>query len=313
MPKLLAVYNTCGIGGRVNVDNYITSLESLVAQDFNDMHIALSSCLNNPGEIQLLKHQFGDTISYNCIYESVPISVTFNHTVEKCIEKFGEFDSYLFIDSGVNFVNSPTGVRELFTLFESGPYGSVAARTDDDMGFDNWFNTDMRGDSLFDNGDLVVPLGSAVNLHAQIFSKEWQRAYGRILPDIFAGQCMESVFSFMCAAIKSKWVVSKNVILHHRTGMDGPSSGFAPHLWEIEGNNRWDHLFGTNEPILDIISRGKEFGMGYEEVQKICLHRDDQFDENGYCTNDNLALYIKDNLFLRSDQFNYDGMVYNFT
>ena len=43
MPKLLAVYNTCGIGGRVNVDNYITSLESLLSQDFSDMLVALSS------------------------------------------------------------------------------------------------------------------------------------------------------------------------------------------------------------------------------------------------------------------------------
>ena len=312
MPKLLAVYNTCGIGGRVNVDNYITSLESLLSQDFSDMQVALSSCLNNPGEIELLKHHFGDNITYNSIYEPVPISVTFNHTVQKCIEKFGEFDGYLFIDSGIDFVNSTSSVGDLFTLFESGPYSSVAARTDDDMGFDDWFNTDIRGDTLFDTGHLIVPLGSAVNLHVQIFSKQWLHSYGRILPDIFAGQCMESVFSFMCAAIRTKWVVSKNVILHHRTGMDGPSSGFAPHVWQMKGNNRWDHLFGTNEPVLDIISRGKEFGMGYEEVQKICLHRDDQFDEEDYCINDKLAPYIRDNLFVSKDQFDYDGMKYSF-
>ena len=313
MPKLLAVYNTCGIGGKVNVDNYITSLESLFSQDFDGMKVALSSCLNNPSEIELLKHHFGDKISYNSIYESVPISITFNHTVQKCTEKFGEFDGYLFIDSGVHFLDSTSSIDNLFTLFESGHYGIVAARTDDDMGFDDWFKTDMRGDTLFDTGHLIVPLGSAVNLHAQIFSKEWLHTYGRILPDIFAGQCMESVFSFMCAALRTKWVVSKNVILHHRTGMDGPSSGFAPHVWQMDGHNRGDHLFSTNESISDIISRGVEFGMGYEEIQKICLHQDDQFDEEGYCINDNLAPYIKDNLFLRPDQFDYNKISHNFT
>ena len=52
--------------------------------------------------------------------------------------------------------------------------------------------------------------------------------------------------------------------------------------------------------------------MGYEEVQKICLHRDDQFDEEDYCINDKLAPYIRDNLFVSKDQFDYDGMKYSF-
>lgn len=312
MPKLLAVYNTCGISGSVNVSNYITSLQSLLSQDFDGMHVALSSCMNNPSDIQLLKNHFGDKISYNSIHDVVPISVTFNHTVQKCVEKFGKFDGYLFIDSGIDFVESQSSIFDLFKLFKSGPYGMVSARTNDDMGFDDWFKTDMQGDVLFEKGHLSVPLGMAVNLHVQVFSQKVLDVYGRILPDIFAGQCMESVFSFMCAAIQTKWIVHKDIVLHHRTGMDGPSSGFPPHVWQLQGKNRWDHLFSTTESIIDIIQRGIEFGMGYEEVQKICVHKADQFDSNEYCINNNLAPYIRENLFLSQEQFDYNNISHNF-
>jgi hypothetical protein len=171
----------------------------------------------------------------------------------------------------------------------------------------------MRGDDAFVNGNLIIPVGKAVNLHVQIFSNEFFKIYNRILPDIFAGQCMESVFSFMCAAIKKKWVVHKGIILNHKTGMDGPSSGFSPAQWMMSGKNRWDHLFLKNESILNIINRGYEYGMGYEEVQKIVVHDSSKYDENGYAKSDQLKEYIRDNLYLSTNEFDYSKINRNFT
>jgi hypothetical protein len=312
MKKLLVIYNTCGISGRFNFDHYRDSLHSILRQDLDGIEVALSSCLNNEGEIFMLKEEFGDRISYNTINQKLPVSVTFNHTVEKCREKLGDFEGYVFVDSGINFEDQTRALSDLYDLFKSDNYGMAAARTDDDAGFDVWFGTDMSGDDLFSKGHFEVPLGSAVNLHVQIFSQDLVDIYQRPLPDIFAGQCMESVFGFLCSAVKTKWVVHKDLILKHLTGMDGPSSGFSPNGWEAQGNKRWDHLFVVTDPIEDIIRRGIDFGMGYEEYQGIAIHREDQFDDDGYCINDDLWHYIRDNLFLKQRQFDYDNIIHTF-
>ena len=307
MKKLLIVYNTCGLSGRANIQGYLSSLQSIKDQDIEDVEIAVSSCMNSSSDMEAIREAFPD-VSINIIHETVPVSVTFNHTVQKCVEKFGEFEGYMFIDSGINFEGQTTAIRELYELFKSDSYGMVAARTDDDMGFDDWFKTDMVGEELFRDGHMTVPVGAAVNLHAQIFSNEMLKHYNNVLPDIFAGQCMESVFSFLCAAMKSKWAVHKDIVLKHLTGMDGPSSGFSPNEWQIMGNVRWDHMFGTDESIIDIVGRGIEFGMGYEENQSIAVHDPSQFDGNGYCTNEELKDYIRDNMFLKPSQFDYNNI-----
>lgn len=312
MKKLLVVYNTCGISGKSNINGYISSIDSILRQDIDDIEVAVSSCMNQPADMEIIKSTFPDVL-VNSIQEVLPVSVTFNHTVQKCVDKLGEFEGYMFVDSGINFESQTTAIRELYELFKSDSYGMVAARTDDDMGFDDWFKTDMRGDELFNSGHMIVPVGSAVNLHVQIFSNELLKQYSNLLPDIFAGQCMESVFSFLCAAMKSKWIVHKDIVLKHLTGMDGPSSGFSPNTWQMMGNVRWDHLFGTQESILDIIGRGTEYGMGYEENQAIALHDESKFDENGFCINEELKDYIRDNMFLNPDQFDYNSIKHDFS
>jgi len=307
MKKLLIVYNICGISGRSNIQGYISSLNSILRQDIEDVEVAISACMNSESDIEILKETFPDML-INSVEEILPVSVTFNDTVQKCVSKMGEFEGYLFIDSGIDFEDKNTAIRELYELFKSDNYGMVAARTDNDMGFDDWFRSDVVGDGLFKDGHMIVPVGTAVNLHVQIFSNEMFQYYGNVLPDIFAGQCMESVFSFLCAAMKSKWGVHKDIILKHLVGMDGPSSGFLPTEWQMMGNVRWDHMFGTEESIIDIIGRGTEFGMGYEENQSISIHRSSEFDQNGYCTNDKLKDYIRDNMFLRPSQFDYNNI-----
>jgi hypothetical protein len=313
MRKLLVVYNTCGIRKKLNLPRYCDSINSILRQDLEGVEVAISSCLNSDFETMSLSRTFGNRLSYNIINEKLPVNITFNHTVEKCREKLGDFEGYVYVDSGVDFENQTHALSELYDLFKSGNYSMVAARPDDDTGFDVWYGTKMSGDELFVDGHFQVPVGGATNLHVQIFSQDLVDTYPKLLPDIFAGECMESVLSFLCAAIKTKWVVHKDLILKHTNGMDGGSSGFWPKAWEANGGKRWDHLFVVTEPIRDIIERGRDFGMGYEEWQGIVMHRKDQFDDDGYCVNDDLRHYIRDNLFLNQKQFDYDNIIHTFT
>ena len=313
MRKLLVVYNTCGLSNRSNIGPYLQSLQSILQQDFDDFEVALSACMNAPVDIELIRSQLLDAISYNEIKEVVPVNISFNHTVLKCVEKYGEFEGYMYIDSGVSFDNQREALLKLYDLYKSGPYGIVASRVDRDSGFETWFDSTDYGEDLFSSGDhLDIPVGKCVNLHSQIFHNEMLSTYGRIVPDIFAGQCTESVFSFLCAALGKKFIVHKDVVLRHETAMDGASIGFSPYGWEMQGKKKFDHPFGTSDSIIDIVHKGAEFGMGYEELQGILIHDPEKFDENGFCLDDRLKSYIRDNLFLREDQFSYNNINHTF-
>jgi hypothetical protein len=306
MQKLLAVYNICGINGGAQTDLYISRLRSMLDQDLDGVQVALSSCMSSPEQIQDIRKEFGDRLVYNSIHEVLPISVTFNHTVQQCIKKFGDFEGYLYVDSGIDFLDSATHFKSLYDLFKSGPYSMVAARTSDDTGWDDWYvhpamkqlglhPNDMRGKSLFKNGHVILPVGTATNLHVQIFSHKLLEAYNNILPDIFASYCIESTFTFMCAAINTKWIVHKDVILNHWIGMEGRCQGFRNNP-KFGG---WDHLFCTSESISEILSRGLHLGMGYEEMRNVAIHDPNKFDEEGYAKDERLSSYIRDNMFLR--------------
>ena len=48
--------------------------------------------------------------------------------------------------------------------------------------------------------------------------------------------------------------------------------------------------------------------MGYEELQGILMHDVSKFDEDGFATDERLKPYIRDNLFLNKDVFDYDAV-----
>src|SRR5580698_3081016 len=103
--KLLIVYNTMGLGGNENIPYYVDALRSLLYQQVpgHEVKIALSACC--PSQMWIIQSQntFGKAINYNFILENLPLSVTFNHTVDKMIERYGNFDGYLYVDSGITF------------------------------------------------------------------------------------------------------------------------------------------------------------------------------------------------------------------
>lgn len=316
MNKLLVVFNTCGISGKDNTNNYIKSLYSLLTQEFDGFKVCLSSCLNSELSINRIKNTFGNKLSYNVVNESLPISVTFNLAIENCIKKFGAFDAYLYIDSGCILPDK----KVLYSLYKTHIEENsaiCAALPDSDTGANQWFGVGQGlGDEsethkLFGGDKLFkIPIGKTTNLHCQTFDKSWLESYGRILPDIFAGHCMESVFSFMCAALNKNFILSSTSI-SHIPNMDGGSSGFRPESWENQGGNRWDHPFGC-ESIVQRLLPGQTLGLGYEECAGIITHPEDKFDENGFALDVGLKDFIRNSLFLKQDEFDYSNIDYKF-
>ncbi len=319
MSKMLVVYNTCGISGRENSEYYRRAISSIINQSFEDFNIVVSDCLCNHATRGRLISYFGNIINYNLIDDRVPVNISFNASVLKAIEHLGEYECYLFVDSGINFESDNLVLQKLYDLYKSGPYSIVHGRAMSDTGFQSFSGLPHHENDYLsyreyfkEHGPYIVPVGMAVNTHVQLHGKELYKAYKKLIPDIFAGQCTESVMTFLAAAIKTNTVISHDTEIEHITGLDIPSIGFSPNAWEYSGGKKWDHLINTNESILDIIGRGTEYGMGYAEGhldgEGKVQHNPDCFDENGFAKDDRLKDYIKRNMFLSQDQFNYEQM-----
>ncbi len=317
--KIAAIFNTCGISGRENAGNYITSIRNILDQDFDDFKVAISSCKNNKDTQNTLKEEFGDSISYNFINEPLPVNVTFNHTCQKMTEAFGDIEGYLYIDSGIDFGSNKYVLKSLYDLHKSGPYGITASRTDTDSGTFLWFNEgkmlgDESGqDKLFEQGHLVLPVGKAVNAHCQIYDKSLYEAFdNRVWADIFASECSESVLTFCTAAVGKKFVVHKDIVVSHAVALDGASSGFKPHQQPLPP---WQHLFKSKRTIPEIIAdpEALESGFGYEECQKILMHDETKYTEEGFAKDpERLKSFILENMFIPKDLLDYNNIFHKF-
>lgn len=308
--KYLVVYNTCGISGKDNSDYYVSAINSIREQDCDNYILAISSCLNTDEQIEkLLNNCQIDVV--NRINEILPVNITFNDTVKESIKFYGNFDGYLYLDSGVKFTEHGQ-LKTLFDEFESGNYGMVSAQVDNDFGW-CWFGKNEYERPILKE-NLIVPVGKACNLHCQIFSNDLFTEYGNLIPDIFKSYCTESVFSFLNAAIQKQWLITSKVRVHHAfnvpedqpddgDGLDGHSSGFrAPH-------GTWDDVYPPHT-MKEIISleEGTKYGFGYEELRHIKIHNKDCYDKDYYCTNNELKKFLKKYLYRNESDFDYEGI-----
>jgi len=329
--KLLIVYNTCGVRSE-NIDYYTNAIESLLDQDFEDYRIVVSMFKNSLRCKKALAQKFGNKISY-VFYddENLTINQTFNKTVNICVEEYGKFEGYLYLDSGVTFGphqaahRPPFGtyrlernrevLKKIYKTFKSGPYGMSVIQVDCDAGFHHiGMQYEAGPEPQVKDEDFIVPVGRAVNLHAQIFSHELFDAFdGFMWPDVFAAFCSESTFSFLNAVIHKKWVIMKDLVVHHQASMEGylsASAAFSHHSPKY--GNPWNNLLhGRN--AIDFINDPEaiEAGMGYEEMGDIMMHKEGAFDEDGYAKYpEKLKKLIKKHWFLSKEEFDYDKTDY---
>lgn len=304
--ELLIIYNTCGLSGKDNTDYYIEALRSIRSQSFQNYKLIVSSCKNKIEHLDKIKESVPVDLIV-LIDDILPVNITFNKAVELGIEYFGQFESFLYLDSGIKFTET-SQLETLNSLHNSGNYGMTSAQVDNDMGW-CWFGLNEYSKPRLLK-DLIVPVGKAVNLHCQIFHKDLLDFYGRIIPDVFKSYCTESVFSFLNAALKKSWIISSKVYVHHQftvpdgqpdngDGLDGHSYGFR------DPPGTWDSIYPP-QTMREICNKeeGTKYGFGYEELRGIKMHNPNCFDSEGFCLNENLKTFLKENLF-RKEEFDY--------
>ena len=87
--------------------------------------------------------------------------------------------------------------------------------------------------------------------------------------------------------------------------MDIPSAGFRPEI-RVPPKPAYDHAF-RQESLLPIFANPEaiKLGLGYEECQNLFVHDPSQFNDLQFCINEGLKEYIKENLYLTPDIFDY--------
>jgi len=318
--KSLIVYNICGIK-RDNTALYPQFIHAILSQYDNfkgKIKTVVSGCRTKPHTMKFLKEKFPE-LDYIEVHDNVPINVSFNNAVIKSIEKYGRFDNYTYMAADV-FIDNPYDFEGMTNVLHNNKnIGMYSAQIDKDScyayglklgGGRHLIDDDRARYEMFKDGaDYIVPVGKACAAHFNIFSDDFVKFYGKCYPDIFAGYCTESVMTFVNAAINKHWVISKDYTIKHFPGMDGPSSGSDPEGHKVKNptTGSYDHPF-IGDSLMHVFENeyAKSIGLGYEECQNIVMHDPSQFDENNFCTNDKLKEYIKDNLYLSKDKFDYD-------
>jgi hypothetical protein len=305
--KVLVVYNTCGIKCD-NTDWYIKCINSLLNQDFDDFKVVLSSCLNSPECFKQVYDTFRDKISYCYHAEPHTVNITFNKTVQECVKRFGEFESYLYVDSGCSFGDQTDILEKAYKNFKLNEYGILSIQTDTDTGFQGLglnFKNDAQEAQVVGK-DYIIPLGKAINLHLNIFHNDLYKLCEKIIPDVFAAHCTESTFNYLCASVNRRWAIMKDVMVSHRKSLDGATL-CVPH-WSPVHRNRWNNLlYGRN--ALDFINNKEVYrvGLGYEECNNILNYNPGAYDsDNVPLDRDGLTRVIKEFLFLTEKELDYN-------
>lgn len=313
---LLLIYNICGISGYQNAFYYVDAIKSLLRQQLHvPFKIAISSCLSTARTEQILKENLGDAVIYNWIEESLPLPHTFNHTVQKCVEHFSDvFSNFGYFDSGVN-LHDPSNQYDALSNFykehtQNKNIAISAAMPSNDDGRQWWDIQYPWEDDPHYNGNYIFPVGKTTNLHCQLYTNEFRKAYnGRIIPDIFANDTSESVTTFMTAAIRKQFqmVNANRIHVFHSQNMDGASIG-----WRGQNQDGTVRLFNTEKTMDQRFFEGYEFGFGYEECKPRWLHDSDKFNVNGFAKDERLLPFLKKELFLSKEEFNYEAIQHRF-
>jgi hypothetical protein len=306
------IYNTCGLSGKETSRWYIQCIETILGQKGVPFRVCLSSCLNSDETVDRLVKHFGQRISYNLIRDKIPVNTSMNHSVLKMVEYFGPANSYGYIDSGAFFLNE-NSLKRLVDVHDSGPYGMVASNAQSDNGY--W----LLDNEVYRVSPYIIPIERACHPHIQLHSNRMFNYFGKVWPDIFASFCSESIFTVLCRSIGTHWVTCSDVMVGHDRSVDGPSSGFLCEQSEVlrkqaDGKGVWSHTFRTKRTMKEIVFDPAYVQAGglFECCQGILMPDLTKYDENGFAKDPTLKEYLRDNFFLKKDEFDYDQVAGEF-
>ena len=268
---ILIVYNTCTIGGGENSAEWENNLSTIQRQNFDNFKVVVSECRGSVRDKPNMDI-FVDKVNraeycYNIIYENLPVHITFNHSVREMVKRFGKFEYYMHITSGIGFTNQ----HDLQNIY-------IFLKVNDDIAVlilaaenDNVFRPDCGHDFNFilDKSYHMKP-GYRVNQHCSIYSNHYYESYDeKIRPDIYVGNAIEPTFSYLTSAIGKKYVICPlsvcGPLVHKRTADGKGNPGISNRRWFVkfytEKLNADGVLIDDSDVVIPFRERLEELGV----------------------------------------------------
>ena len=225
--KILVVYNTCGIGEVPNVKGWISKLNLLVEQTIEGFHICHSDCGSDDKSLKSVRERFGGLISQYHVKDHLPIHITFNSCVQKCVDLYGEFEYYMHLSSGTNIdLNNLKRIYEWLKTDNEVGRAVIPAQNDcssptdfmkhailiqkenKSIGYAHRIRLYKKNQIWTTSQKYILIPGQRFTNHASLISNSWFKKFGKKLhPDIYNGIGIEGVYSYMASSLHLQNVI----------------------------------------------------------------------------------------------------------
>jgi len=306
--KFLVVYNICEFRQR-NYEWYRRCLDNLLNQDYDpdSFQLLVSGCGVSEETEKKLMMRYGQRVWHNHVLARLPVQITFNKAIENVIHHTKtDYDGFIYIDSGMNCGSSKNIFTEISKRSQTKKYAMLTIQPNTDSGFQQINAAGKLTDSSWKHTtpyteDMEIRIGYSLCLHFQYFNRAIRDYYGKVLPDIFPSG-FESVLAYLASGLHLKWSIIKDIMIEHQISVDGPNSG-TPKI-----PLRDQLMFGLDIKTTIINNYAKSLGLGYSEWAGgvSMAHDPEKFDEEGFAKDERLKEYLRDNLSVKPNRFDYD-------
>jgi hypothetical protein len=275
---------------------------NLISQRNDDLDVDVAVCDNCSGDRSrsFLKELQKETkISLVFVDKRYPVNLLWNFGIT-CFEK-EKYDYIIFNTSDCMFTEPDALLRLVKDIEMNNEWIIISPQVDNDMNM-HW------GHHVKYHGVIAptrVDIGEGVNGHFHMFNRTYLEAFDYKRPDLFWGHRSEPLFPYLCASINKQEVISHKVQMHHATiGKTRQDFPIYDKLMEE---------YGSYNKFLGMLrGEGRQLGLWFEELYgndpKTVHHNDQAFDDRHYAKSDELYRFIKKELFLQPEQFDYKAI-----
>ena len=239
--------------------------------------------------------------------ENNPVYVTFNLCI-KHFNKTGEYDYYIYCSEDCVM----SSASDLVTIIRDSKYhpntGHVSVLVDNDN-----TNSYHHYNAYDPNGHpMIVALTESINMHFSVWTNFFMKKYDFKYVDIINAYATESIYTFLNAAIGTKWVHCRKVRLQHQRCHK--QKGYLG--YDTFRNFRdLESIFGPGVPLglgfecwMDMIPEERKKAKPWDPLRFCHMpNRKAYSKETGECKQpEKLYQYIKENLFVPKSVFDYD-------
>ena len=298
--KILAVIN---VFKRSFLTDYLAaSIIGWMSQETDhELHVVVSDTMCSDGFRSDL-HKLASLIktkhklSHIHFEDWCPVYVGFNGSILSMMSMKSDYDVISYCSEDC-IMTKKTDLDCLLQEFNNPNVGIVSALVDNDNS--QWY----PHYNILDNVSRIVSLGESVNMHQFLFSRPFMEKYDFKYTDVFVAWATESLLTFFTEAVGMNWTHCQKVMLRHQR--ESKERGF-------DGYGLYARGPASTSPgpeYDEIIRPGLEFGLGFECCRGLYPFKPELYNEGKCRKRDELYNYIKNNLFLKHEQFNYDNYI----